>query len=327
MGRHRARRSQEGLRIRVLFGSTTGTCKKWAQLVTDELALLVSTSLDACRADVTIEDLTTFAFDSLLEKADEPCVEVVLVLMSTHTDGMPPPACAHFCALLDDHVHDFRVSQNALSHINFAVLGFGSSDYQPAGHYCTAAASVDKAFAALSGRRMIPFTRVSDTEDAERQVKPWQLGLIESIQQVRSGKLVPVPSAADEEGSLEDAFDSGDESDSTTAASSAGQMKAVTSDVEELVDSCAGTVATASSSKREMVTKRHREQLTKEGYKIVGSHSAVKLCRWTKHQLRGRGGCYKHSFYGIESHRCMEATPSLACANKCVFCWRHHTNP
>lgn len=43
--------------------------------------------------------------------------------------------------------------------------------------------------------------------------------------------------------------------------------------------------------------------------------------------LRGRGGCYKHSFYGIESHRCMETTPSLACANKCVFCWRHHTNP
>lgn len=23
----------------------------------------------------------------------------------------------------------------------------------------------------------------------------------------------------------------------------------------------------------------------------------------------------------------MEMTPSLACANKCVFCWRHHTNP
>ena len=23
----------------------------------------------------------------------------------------------------------------------------------------------------------------------------------------------------------------------------------------------------------------------------------------------------------------METTPSLACANKCVFCWRHHSNP
>ncbi|NXJ76204.1 TYW1 synthase, partial [Trogon melanurus] len=64
-----------------------------------------------------------------------------------------------------------------------------------------------------------------------------------------------------------------------------------------------------------------------ESYKLIGSHSGVKLCRWTKSMLRGRGGCYKHTFYGIESHRCMEATPSLACANKCVFCWRHHTNP
>jgi len=43
--------------------------------------------------------------------------------------------------------------------------------------------------------------------------------------------------------------------------------------------------------------------------------------------LRGRGGCYKHTFYGIASWSCMEATPSLACANKCVFCWRHHDNP
>ena len=77
----------------------------------------------------------------------------------------------------------------------------------------------------------------------------------------------------------------------------------------------------------EMVTALQRKALTKEGYKIIGTHSAVKLCRWTKHQLRGRGGCYKHTFYGITSYQCMEATPSLACANKCVFCWRHHKNP
>ena len=77
----------------------------------------------------------------------------------------------------------------------------------------------------------------------------------------------------------------------------------------------------------EMVTSKIRESLTKQGYRVIGSHSGVKMCRWTKAMLRGRGGCYKHSFYGIESHRCMETTPSLACANKCVFCWRHHTNP
>lgn len=80
-------------------------------------------------------------------------------------------------------------------------------------------------------------------------------------------------------------------------------------------------------TRREMITKLQRKSLTKEGYKIIGTHSAVKLCRWTKNQLRGRGGCYKHTFYGITSYQCMEATPSLACANKCVFCWRHHKNP
>ncbi|EDM13460.1 radical S-adenosyl methionine and flavodoxin domains 1 (predicted), isoform CRA_a [Rattus norvegicus] len=81
------------------------------------------------------------------------------------------------------------------------------------------------------------------------------------------------------------------------------------------------------SEARAMITPALREALTKQGYQLIGSHSGVKLCRWTKSMLRGRGGCYKHTFYGIESHRCMEATPSLACANKCVFCWRHHTNP
>lgn len=81
------------------------------------------------------------------------------------------------------------------------------------------------------------------------------------------------------------------------------------------------------AERREMITPALRDSLTKQGYKLIGSHSGVKLCRWTKSMLRGRGGCYKHTFYGIESHRCMETTPSLACANKCVFCWRHHTNP
>merc|ERR1712113_264333 len=94
----------------------------------------------------------------------------------------------------------------------------------------------------------------------------------------------------------------------------------------EAAEGC-GSHNLAPNGTKEMVTAKHRAQLTKEGYKIIGSHSAVKLCRWTKHQLRGRGGCYKHSFYGITSYQCMEATPSLACANKCVFCWRHHKNP
>ncbi|CAE7549070.1 tyw1, partial [Symbiodinium microadriaticum] len=98
-------------------------------------------------------------------------------------------------------------------------------------------------------------------------------------------------------------------------------------DVEDLGSSISKGMEESKQVGREMVTKLQRKALTKEGYKIIGTHSAVKMCRWTKNQMRGRGGCYKHSFYGITSYQCMEATPSLACANKCVFCWRHHKNP
>jgi tRNA wybutosine-synthesizing protein 1 len=98
-------------------------------------------------------------------------------------------------------------------------------------------------------------------------------------------------------------------------------------DLEDMGDSILASTDRNDTSAREMVTPSQAVALRKEGYKLIGSHSAVKLCRWTKHQLRGRGGCYKHTFYGITSYQCMEATPSLACANKCVFCWRHHKNP
>lgn len=61
----------------------------------------------------------------------------------------------------------------------------------------------------------------------------------------------------------------------------------------------------------------------KQGYRIVGAHSAVKVCHWTKERLLRNRGCYKSRFYGIESHRCLQMTPSVAwCQHRCIFCWR-----
>lgn len=77
---------------------------------------------------------------------------------------------------------------------------------------------------------------------------------------------------------------------------------------------------------RPMLSEQRKKTLGSM-YSLVGSHSAVKLCRWQKSMLRGRGGCYKWTMYGIRSHQCMESTPSMACANKCTFCWRLNTNP
>jgi tRNA wybutosine-synthesizing protein 1 len=68
--------------------------------------------------------------------------------------------------------------------------------------------------------------------------------------------------------------------------------------------------------------------LKNQGYEMVGKHSRVKTCHWTKSELKGEGGCYKHKFYGIKSTQCIQMTPTFICNNACVFCWRdlrYHT--
>ncbi len=72
-----------------------------------------------------------------------------------------------------------------------------------------------------------------------------------------------------------------------------------------------------------MISKKIQELLRKQHYRVVGNHSAVQICRWTKRSLRGEEVCYKEKFYGINSHRCCQMTPSVMwCQNKCVHCWR-----
>jgi tRNA wybutosine-synthesizing protein 1 len=240
-------------------------------------------------------------------------------MLSTQAEGTMPEDCEHFLRLLDDAVYDFRVDKTVLSHLGFAVLGFGSSEYEQAGHYCTAAEKVDEMLAKLSASRLLTLRKVTDTEDLASQVQPWSSSLLRALQSLAGSTS---EAAAGVEDNAQD-WGPPSESDSSSEASEAGDGAPEAEDVEDAAEGCGSNP----QEPKEMVTAKHRAQLTKEGYKIIGSHSAVKLCRWTKHQLRGRGGCYKHSFYGISSYNCMEATPSLACANKCVFCWRHHKNP
>jgi len=71
-----------------------------------------------------------------------------------------------------------------------------------------------------------------------------------------------------------------------------------------------------------MISDKLAETLKKQSYGIVGKHSIVDICNWTKNSLRNRGHCYKQKFYGIQSHRCCEVSPSIFCQNKCVHCWR-----
>ncbi len=73
-----------------------------------------------------------------------------------------------------------------------------------------------------------------------------------------------------------------------------------------------------------ILNPKHVQRLENQTYKVVGRHSAVKVCHWTKQAMKGVNACYKQKFYGIDCHQCMEMTPSvLWCNNNCGFCWRN----
>jgi tRNA wybutosine-synthesizing protein 1 len=70
------------------------------------------------------------------------------------------------------------------------------------------------------------------------------------------------------------------------------------------------------------ITPQTKSKLRKAKYGVF-NHSAVELCHWTKKSFADQGNCYKHKFYGISTHRCMEMTPTaMNCENRCVYCWR-----
>jgi tRNA wybutosine-synthesizing protein 1 len=77
-----------------------------------------------------------------------------------------------------------------------------------------------------------------------------------------------------------------------------------------------------------MIPENVKDVLLKQRYKLVGEHSAAKLCLWTRKSIKsgGKECCYKEKFYGdigIKSHRCLQCTPAVSwCALRCQFCWR-----
>lgn len=72
-----------------------------------------------------------------------------------------------------------------------------------------------------------------------------------------------------------------------------------------------------------MIPKKIKKTLEKQHYEIIGKHSAVQICRWTKQSLREKGVCWKEKFYGIDCHRCCQFSPAVMwCENKCLHCWR-----
>ncbi|MDC1103425.1 4-demethylwyosine synthase TYW1 [Nitrosopumilus sp.] len=86
--------------------------------------------------------------------------------------------------------------------------------------------------------------------------------------------------------------------------------------------SCSGEIVDNEDENLIQIKPAIVAQLKKAKYGVA-DHSTVELCHWTKKSFKHEGSCYKHKFYGILTHRCMEFSPAgMHCENRCVYCWR-----
>ncbi len=74
--------------------------------------------------------------------------------------------------------------------------------------------------------------------------------------------------------------------------------------------------------KQNQLPEHKRARMEKQQYRLVGNHSAVKICYWCKKSVKGQAECYKNDFYGIPSHQCLEMSPAITCNKRCKHCWR-----
>ncbi|XP_049495143.1 S-adenosyl-L-methionine-dependent tRNA 4-demethylwyosine synthase TYW1 [Panthera uncia] len=329
--------------VKIFYGSQTGTAKGFAASLAEAV-----TSLGLPVAVTNLQEYDPD--DHLVEEVTSK--NVCAFVVATYTDGRPTESAEWFCKWLEEASSDFRFGKTYLKGMRYAVFGLGNSAY--VNHFNKVGKNVDKWLWMLGAHRVVARGEgdcdvvKSKHGSIEADFRVWKTKFISRLQALRKGERKPCGGNCKkghcESSAEEEPFESTSEEESGTEDHQ--NLNSVV-DVEDLgkIMNCVkkekrekehqeekstlirNAVKGEASERRAMITPALREALTKQGYQLIGSHSGVKLCRWTKSMLRGRGGCYKHTFYGIESHRCMETTPSLACANKCVFCWRHHTNP
>ncbi|XP_037631700.1 LOW QUALITY PROTEIN: S-adenosyl-L-methionine-dependent tRNA 4-demethylwyosine synthase TYW1 [Sebastes umbrosus] len=334
--------------VKIFYGSQTGTAKGFAEELSEEVK-----SLGIPAEVIDIKD-----YDPDDQLADECTNKSVCVfLVATYTDGQPTENAEWFCKWLEEASTDFRYGKTYLKGLRYAVFGLGNSVY--VGHYNTVVKNVDKWLWMLSGMRIM--TRgegdcnvvKSRNGSVQADFLAWKGKFLIRLQALAKGEKKSCSGNCKTGGSCKNNKKDGQEEEEEAAPqnnSSEEDLMESSSDEDEssLQDEKNGSVvdmedlgnimnsAKKAKSKedgredgqmvklsklngvkkiedegerREMITPALRQALTKQ------VHAARERRLLQAHLLRH------------ESHRCMETTPSLACANKCVFCWRHHTNP
>jgi tRNA wybutosine-synthesizing protein 1 len=339
-------------KVVIVFGTESGVSEHYAKDIASrirESAKLTS------RLHVRVADAMNVEGDDLCYgQADGT---LLICVFSTHKGGKPASTASRFFEHFADEAMQPRAG-NLLRGVRFAVFGLGNSLYKE--HYNVVGRALHKILAKLGADALLPLGEGDEVDDASASFDRWLSTLMrvlgrasapvsvrdrhdQTVRRLAESRAQFAKAAAGRHNVESDSDEDGEplldlEDMGAAALAKPASLNGAASidfdddgdgdggdDLQNIVE--AGGAAAADGALPQMLSDRQAKILTKQGYKVIGSHSAVKLCRWTKSMMRGRGGCYKNTAYGIISSNCMEHTPALACASKCTFCWRHHSNP
>ncbi len=314
-------------KIIIFYSTLTGTCERYAKKLYNDLKIELINEPELLNIDY-INDLD----DYFVSPKDSKNIIYLFVIPSYETES----PIDFFIETLIETFNDFRIDNKSLQNIlGFSVFGVGDKEGWPEDEknskFCYQAKLIDKYMSKLGAPRLFPLGTTCVKTEGEINLNEWSQLFLETLKDPTPKFPIEIVDSDDENEGIYSEIESSDEDQQKTAIVDVEDMGNIikNSRKSKSTDSGYGSEEIISNSAKQMVAKDSPtyKSLTKQGYTVVGSHSGVKICRWTKSALRGRGSCYKFAFYGIKSHLCMETTPSLSCSNKCVFCWRHGTNP
>ena len=85
-------------RLVILYGTTTGTAK--------EMANKLSKAFSNIFSSILVKDMRDYDYETYLPKEKH-----IIVIISTYSEGTPPPSAVSFFQGIQDIVHDFRYSK------------------------------------------------------------------------------------------------------------------------------------------------------------------------------------------------------------------------
>lgn len=260
-------------KLKILFGSEKG--------VSESLSLKCSTILCndvdiTSRYNVQLISIKDYEPDEIISDANSG--STIIIFMPTYMHGEPSENSKWFCKWICDASTDFRVSRNTLSKLSFAIVGIGDSGY--GSDYCLLARNLNTWLEKLTAKRFHStyLIDVNSSTSVDNQFYAWITSMCPQLIKCDCSDHL---SQNEECNEIED-------SDISDLDSNHGDSVV---DLEDIVKPKNTKKSNGFEAKpiRDMITPQLRKELTKQNYKLVGSHSGVKLCRWTKSMLRGRG--------------------------------------